>query len=1156
MKRVFCLIMVFAAVFAVSCSKKKSHDYEERVSKEIKAEEGGTVESSDGKTSVEVPAGALEGDTTITMTVYDAEGYSDENGKIVSKVVEFEPSGTIFKKPVIITIAADEKIEKKTISAAVYNESEKKWSYSQGFYLILDKEDGGDPIMQTTDGKDVVLDNGNLTTAGGDPIMMTNAGGDPIMTNAAGDPIMMSAAGDPIMLVSKDAAGDPIMTNAAGDPIMTSAAGDPIMKAAAGDPIMMTTGHFTTFTLIAFDPRKGEAAEPADDGDTDTTEPDDDEPIDDGDTETAEPDGDTESDDDEIPDETEDEDIIIPEPELVYSKVLCTNSAICINDEEKQQILCPKEGEDFYGQDAQYAARKGCVAHHSYTDIPNPDDAENTFIKDNATGLTWWFTGSYGTFAELQNGCSISYGGIDDWRLPTPKEILTLADHGRIYGAASDPYYIYWMQGVEEGSEDEVAAHTSIESYQYFPYIGRVSYFGYIEALLICVSGDEYGKINPENYIENGDGTVFDSSTNLLWQKNFVKKETWKEALAYCENLEYAGFDDWRLPNKNELVTLIDYSKADEEVVSSFPGFKREEFFLWSSTTTATQYDPVWSIEPYGHVLLMGKGDYWEPGSVRCVRSDLTEKTEIPDCDETGTGPCRDANGTIWSSVLYPEIFAGYPYFYYWESDSTIGVSVLPEMCRYLNESGSNKWRMPTIDEIRSIVTTDKLKTGGTCGVTTECSEESCFSEDDCTGDDSSQTLLYDYGIMYSGTLYGDRIWNLWAVNVKEGSLNETDYSISVSELVQRCVLDETLPDYKKTPWLDPETDLLWSDISPDWIWVYSGKYYCKELSQRDHEHWWRLPTVDELRTLVRNDCGEEDGCPVDINGKYSVLGDISTLLSSEYYGDESYFAIDFSRIVRTGGKDSAERIRCVSEGSGPCKNDPCAGVQHSAGCFADSSEIYHCGCVENYFWDGEKCLNPCDANPCADDSHATGCVPESAEEYSCVCEENYSWVSSRFSWVDMNCVIMDTYTDPETHLTWSVLSFDEWSDAVSYCDELEEGGYDDWRLPTIDELRTLIQNCEGAQANGACPISDPDSLAGTLLSSEDCECESEGNKKGFYSKLGDNGMFWSSSLRDEDPDHDTWVVSFETGSVGYAEKDYIRDFRCVRKDSQVLPSN
>ena len=962
MKRFLILVLIFVAVFAVSCSKKKSHDYEERVSKKITAEEGGTVESSDGKTSVEIPAGALDEDTTITMTVYESEGYKGtDDVDVITKVIEFEPSGTVFKKPVIITMASEIDVDNKIVSAAVYNESKGEWSYDEhGAYALLlqSKDEDGAPLM---------------TTAGGDPIML-NAGGDPIMMSAGGDPIMLASAGDPIMLAS------------AGDPIMTNAAGDPIMMSAAGDPIMMTTGHFTAYTFIMLTPKE-------------YVEPDDDEPVaetDDDDTDTSDNDiTDTEItdiDDDEIPDEPADDDVV-PAPEPVYSKVLCTNSAICINDEEGQQILCPKEGEDFYGQDAQYAARKGCVAHHSYTDIPNPDDAENTFIKDNATGLTWWFTGSYGTFAELQNGCSISYGGIDDWRLPTPKEILTLADHGRIYGAASDPYYIYWMQGVEEGSEDEVAAHTSIESYQYFPYIGRVSYFGYIEALLICVSGDEYGKINPENYIENGDGTVFDSSTNLLWQKNFVKKETWKEALAYCENLEYAGFDDWRLPNKNELVTLIDYSKADEEVVSSFPGFKREEFFLWSSTTTATQYDPVWSIEPGGHVLLMGKGDYWEPGSVRCVRSDLTEKTEIPDCGETGIGPCRDANGTVWSSVLYPEIFAGYPHFFW--SGEEVSSQPLAEMCRYLNENGSNKWRLPTIDEIRNMVTTDKLKTGGSCGVTAACSEESCFSEDDYTGDDISKTLLYDFGTMVSGTFqendYSYSAFYLWALS-DYGNL-EKNSEFYASELVQRCVLDENL-NYEKTPWLDPETGLLWSDISPDWIIVHSGKYYCKELSRTDHEHWWRLPTENELRTLIRNDCGEEYGygCPIDINGKYSVLGDISTLLSSEYYGDESYYAIDFLGIIRTGGKDSVERIRCVSEGPSPCKNDPCAVIQYATECFAESADVYSCDCEENYFWDGEKCVNPCDADPCAEINNATGCVPESAAEFSCACLEGYTW--------------------------------------------------------------------------------------------------------------------------------------------------------------------
>ena len=56
MKRVLVLVSILMLIFALaSCSKKKSHDYKEQVSKEIKAEEGGTVESSDGKTSVEIP---------------------------------------------------------------------------------------------------------------------------------------------------------------------------------------------------------------------------------------------------------------------------------------------------------------------------------------------------------------------------------------------------------------------------------------------------------------------------------------------------------------------------------------------------------------------------------------------------------------------------------------------------------------------------------------------------------------------------------------------------------------------------------------------------------------------------------------------------------------------------------------------------------------------------------------------------------------------------------------------------------------------------------------------------------------------------------------------------------------------------------------------
>ncbi len=235
MKRIFCLILVFVAVFAVSCSgKKKAHEengYVEKVSKEISADEGGTVESSDGKTSVEIPAGALDGDTTITMTVYDAEGYAGtEELDVISRIVEFEPSGIIFKKPVIISMPSLKDTGNRIISAAVFHETEGKWSYSEtgAAVKIAGRTESGDPIM-------------------------TSASGDPIMLNASGDPIMTSASGDPIML------------SASGDPIMVTASGDPIMNSASGDPIMMTTGHFTSYTFVVV---KQEKTDDSDDSDT------------------------------------------------------------------------------------------------------------------------------------------------------------------------------------------------------------------------------------------------------------------------------------------------------------------------------------------------------------------------------------------------------------------------------------------------------------------------------------------------------------------------------------------------------------------------------------------------------------------------------------------------------------------------------------------------------------------------------------------------------------------------------------------------------------------------------------------------------------------------------------------------------------------------
>lgn len=115
------------------------------------------------------------------------------------------------------------------------------------------------------------------------------------------------------------------------------------------------------------------------------------------------------------------------------------------------------------------------------------------------------------------------------------------------------------------------------------------------------------------------------------------------------------------------------------------------------------------------------------------------------------------------------------------------------------------------------------------------------------------------------------------------------------------------------------------------------------------------------------------------------------------------------------------------------------------------------------------------------------------------------------------------------------------WNDAQRYCANLSEGGHSDWRLPNIDELRTLIQNHSGTQTGGKCQISDK---AGKLAWSDwtkDCN-----GRDGSISKLGDIVYFWSSSVL-SDIYTFVWYVDFRDGYVNRSRKHDIYYVRCVR---------
>jgi len=102
--------------------------------------------------------------------------------------------------------------------------------------------------------------------------------------------------------------------------------------------------------------------------------------------------------------------------------------------------------------------------------------------------------------------------------------------------------------------------------------------------------------------VDNGDGTVTDTVTGLMWQQVAIETMPWSNALIYCDTLDLADYDDWRLPDRNELGTIVDYSKYNPAIdLSVF--FETMPSGYWSSTVYADDTNNAWRVHFYaGHI--------------------------------------------------------------------------------------------------------------------------------------------------------------------------------------------------------------------------------------------------------------------------------------------------------------------------------------------------------------------------------------------------------------------------------------------------------------------------------------------------------------------------------------------------------------------------
>lgn len=311
--------------------------------------------------------------------------------------------------------------------------------------------------------------------------------------------------------------------------------------------------------------------------------------------------------------------------DLTYPIVDTAQDACYDNSNE---ITPPAAGESFHGQDAQYAGN-----HPSYTRI-----AGGLTVHDNVTGLTWTQSPDLNgdgnidasdklTFAQAQSYPdtlnAANFGGFNDWRLPTIKELYSLMDfrgkdpsgYNGTDASVLTPYIDigYFDFGYGDTTADERiidAQFATSTLYVSTVMAGSEAMFGLNLAdgrikgyptadknyYVYFVRGNTTYGIN--DFVDNNDETITDLATGLMWQQQDSAVDmNSQDALDYAENLDQADYTDWRLPNAKELHSILDYSRSpattnspainalffstaitDEGGNANFP-------FYWTSTT-------------------------------------------------------------------------------------------------------------------------------------------------------------------------------------------------------------------------------------------------------------------------------------------------------------------------------------------------------------------------------------------------------------------------------------------------------------------------------------------------------------------------------------------------------------------------------------------
>ena len=194
----------------------------------------------------------------------------------------------------------------------------------------------------------------------------------------------------------------------------------------------------------------------------------------------------------------------------------------------------------------------------------------------------------------------LSLAGHDDWRAPSLKELFSISNFATGWPYFDTTYFDlagssvskdeqFWSSNqyvgvtVEGGPDAAFGVNHGTGHIKAYGANGTGPVSGnYVR----CVRGDSYG-IN--QFVDNGDGTVTDQATGLMWmQVDSGSGLDWEQALAYAQTqneANYLGHNDWRLPNVKELQSIVDYTRSPSAVESANVGPAIDPMFTCTGIT-------------------------------------------------------------------------------------------------------------------------------------------------------------------------------------------------------------------------------------------------------------------------------------------------------------------------------------------------------------------------------------------------------------------------------------------------------------------------------------------------------------------------------------------------------------------------------------------